>query len=143
MTEEVTQGVEKEEINLEQLVNTYLTIRNERDMLAKQFDAKDRELKEDLAKLESVMLSRCNEINADSIRTPSGTVVKTWKENYVCGDWDNFKKYIVDNDAIELLQQRIHQSNFKEFIANREGEGLPPGISSMKEFNIVVRKPSK
>ena len=143
MTDEVTQGVEKEEINLEQLVNTYLTIRNERDMLTKQFEAKDRELKEDLAKLESVMLSRCNEINADSIRTPSGTVVKTLKENYVCGDWDNFKKYIVENDAIELLQQRIHQSNFKEFLANRQGEGLPPGISSMKEFNIVVRKPSK
>ena len=51
------------------------------------------------------MLSRCNEINADSIRTPSGTVVKTLKENYVCGDWDNFKKYVIENDAIELLQQ--------------------------------------
>ena len=44
MTNEVY-GVEKQEINLEQLVNTYLTIRNERDMLTKQFEAKDRELK--------------------------------------------------------------------------------------------------
>ena len=103
MTDEIY-GVEKEEINFEQLVNTYLTIRNERDMLSKQFEAKDRELKEDLARLESVMLSRCNEINADSIRTPSGTVVKTLKENYVCGDWDNFKKYVIVIKAMSILR---------------------------------------
>ena len=47
------------------------------------------------------------------------------------------------NDAIELLQQRIHQTNFKEFLSNRTDEGLPPGISTMREFQIVVRKPSK
>jgi hypothetical protein len=49
----------------------------------------------------------------------------------------------MDNDAVELLQQRIHQSNFKEFLSNREDEGLPPGISSMREFKITVRKPTR
>ena len=46
------------------------------------------------------------------------------------------------SDAIELLQQRIHQTNFKEFLSGREDEGLPPGISSMREFRVTVRKPS-
>ena len=64
------------------------------------------------------------------------------KENYVCSDWGNFRDFIRNNDAIELLQQRIHQSNFKEFLSSREEEGLPPGISSMREFSITVRKPS-
>jgi hypothetical protein len=48
----------------------------------------------------------------------------------------------MDNEAIELLQQRIHQTNFKEFLSGREEEGLPPGISSMREFKVTVRKPS-
>lgn len=131
------------DVNLDELVKTYLTIRDERDRLSREHDAKDRELANDLAQLEQVLLNSCNEINADSIRTGNGTVIKTTKENYVCGDWDNFKKFVMENQAIELLQQRLHQSNFKEFLTNRDDEGLPPGISSMREFKVVVRKPTK
>jgi hypothetical protein len=131
------------DVNLDELVKTYLTIRDERDKLSREHDAKDRELANDLAQLEQVLLNSCNEINADSIRTGNGTVIKTTRENYVCGDWDNFKKFVMENQAIELLQQRLHQSNFKEFLTNRDDEGLPPGISSMREFKVVVRKPTK
>jgi hypothetical protein len=130
-------------VRLEELVKAYIAIRNKRDANAREFDAKDKELKAELAQLDQVMLNSCNEIDADSIKTNSGTIIKTMKENFVCGDWDNFKRYIVQEDAIDLLQQRIHQTNFKEFLSNRTDEGLPPGISSMKEFQIVVRKPSK
>lgn len=129
-------------INMDEMVKTYLTIRNERDNLARQYQLKDNELKAELAQLEQVMLESCNEINADSIRTGNGTIIKTTKENYVCSDWNNFKQFVLDNEAIELLQQRIHQANFKEFLGNRNQEGLPPGISSMREFQIVVRKPA-
>jgi len=131
------------DVNLDELVKTYLTIRDERDRLSREHDAKDRELANDLAQLEQVLLNSCNEINADSIRTGNGTIIKTTRENYVCGDWDNFKKFVMENQAIELLQQRLHQSNFKEFLTNRDDEGLPPGISSMREFKVVVRKPTK
>ena len=131
------------DVNLDELVKTYLTIRDERDRLSREHDAKDRELANDLAQFEQVLLNSCNEINADSIRTGNGTVIKTTRENYVCGDWDNFKKFVMENQAIELLQQRLHQSNFKEFLTNRDDEGLPPGISSMREFKVVVRKPTK
>jgi|MGYP000318395114 hypothetical protein len=130
-------------VKLEELVKAYIAIRNKRDANAREFNAKDSELKAELAQLDQVMLSSCNEIEADSIKTNSGTIIKTTKENFVCGDWDNFKQYVMQNDAIELLQQRLHQTNFKEFLSNRTDEGLPPGISSMKEFQIVVRKPSK
>jgi len=130
-------------VKLEELVKAYIAIRNKRDANAREFDAKDKDLKGELAQLEQVMLNSCNEIDADSIRTSSGTIIKTMKENFVCGDWDNFKDYVMNNDAIELLQQRIHQTNFKEFLSNRTDEGLPPGISTMREFQIVVRKPSK
>jgi len=132
-----------EDIKLDDLVKTYLTIRDERDKLARQFELKDKELANDMVHIEQVLLNSCNEMSADSIRTGHGTIIKTTRENFVCGDWDNFKKFIRDNDAIELLQQRIHQSNLKEFLSSREGEGLPPGVSSMREFKVVVRKPNK
>ena len=130
------------DMKLDSLVETYLAIRNERDKLSREHDAKDKELSNELAQIEQVLLNSCNEVGADSIRTGAGTVIKSTKENFVCGDWDNFKKYVMDNDAIELLQQRIHQGNFKEFLSSREDEGLPPGISNMREFKVTVRKPT-
>ena len=57
-------------------------------------------------------------------------------------DWDNFKQYILENQALDLLQQRISDSNLKEFLSTRQDEGLPPGISSLREFGITVRKPT-
>lgn len=127
---------------LDELVKIYLTIRKEREILSQQFEAKDAELKADMVSIEQVLLASCNDINADSIRTPNGTIIKSMKESYVCGDWDNFKQFILENQAVELLQQRIHQTNFKEFMSNHEGEGLPPGVSSMREVVITVRKPT-
>jgi len=130
-------------MKLDKIVETYLAIRDERDKLSREHDAKDKELANDLAEIEQVLLNSCNEISADSIKTEVGTIIKTTRESFVCGDWDNFKTFVKENDAIELLQQRIHQSNFKEFLSNREDEGLPPGISSMREFKVTVRKPSR
>ncbi len=129
-------------IQLDELVNTYLKIRNQKDALYQEFQKTDRELKADLVQIEQVMLSSLNEVSADSIRTSGGTIIKTLKENYVCSDWSNFKDFVLANEAVELLQQRIHQANFKEFLSSRSEDGLPPGISSMREFNIVVRKPT-
>jgi hypothetical protein len=130
------------DVKLEELVQTYLTIRTERNTLKNAFDTKDADLKDDLEKLEQAMLSYCNEINADSIRTGSGTVIKSIKETFICNDWDNFKSYILDNQALDLLQQRISDSNLKEFLSTRQSDGLPPGISTMREVKVTVRKPS-
>ena len=130
------------DMKLDELVTTYLTIRTERNTLKNQWEIKDAELKADLDELERAMLVACNEINADSIRTGSGTIIKSLKETYTCGDWDNFKQYVVENNALDLLQQRISQTNFKEFMSTRQEEGLPPGISTLREVSITVRKPT-
>jgi hypothetical protein len=130
------------EIKADSLVSAYLGLRAQREKLARAYEQEDSGLKEQMQRLEEAMLSTCNDIGAETLRTESGTIVKTLKENYVCGDWDNFKKFILDNNALELLQQRISQTNFKEFVSTRQEEGLPPGISTMREFKITVRKPS-
>lgn len=130
------------DMKLDDLVTTYLTIRTERNTLKNQWETRDSELKADLDELERAMLVACNEINADSIRTGSGTIIKSLKETYTCGDWDNFKQYVVENNALDLLQQRISQTNFKEFMSTRQEEGLPPGISTLREVSITVRKPT-
>ena len=133
---------ETTELNLNELVKIYLTIRTEREKLKSNWEVKDGELEQEMKLLEQSMLTVCNDTNASSIRTESGTVIRSLKERFTTNDWDNFKKFVLDNEAVDLLERRIHQGNFKEFMSEHQGEGLPPGVNVMREFTIVVRKPS-
>jgi len=130
------------ERNLEELVKAYLTIRNERETLKAQYETNDKVLLDDIDALEKEMLVICNDTNASSIRTGSGTVIRKLNERFTTNDWDNFKKFVMENDAVDLLERRIHQGNFKQFMAEHEQDGLPPGVNVMREYGIVVRKPS-
>jgi len=133
---------ETTELNLEGLVKNYLTIRTQREKIKANWEVKDGELEQEMKLLEQSMLTVCNDTNASSIRTESGTVIRSLKERFTTNDWDNFKKFVLAHEAIDLLERRIHQGNFKEFMAEHQGEGLPPGVNVMREFTIVVRKPS-
>jgi len=129
-------------MNLEELVKDYLEIRYQRETILAEYETKDEVLKEALKNIEAEMLNICNNTNADSIKTQNGTVIRKLNERFYYNDWDNFRKFVLENEAVELLERRIHQGNFKEFMSGRESDGLPPGVNAMREFGIVVRKPA-
>ena len=126
--------------DLEALVSAYIEIRNERERILHKFDEEDAALKKDLVQLEVALLDVCNNISANSINTQYGTVIRKLNERFYCNDWDNFRKFVRENDAVELLERRIHQGNFKQFLAEHKEEGLPPGVNVMREFGVTVRK---
>jgi hypothetical protein len=129
-------------MNTDQLVETFITLRNERDRMRNEWEAEDAKIKDEMTTLEQALLSICNEANATSIKTDKGTVIRRLNERFFCSDWDNFRDYVLEHQALELLERRIHQGNFKEFIAEREAEGLPPGVNVMREYGVTVRKPT-
>jgi hypothetical protein len=136
---------EKNEIattKLDELVKVYLTIRNQRDRVEAEMKSQMRELEDELNLLEQTFMSTCNESNANSIRTSYGTVIRKLNERYTVNDGDSFRKFILSNGAVDLFEARIHQGNFKEFLKENQADGLPPGVNVMREFTIVVRKPS-
>lgn len=126
----------------EVLVETYLTLRRERERIKTDYESRDEALKNDMERIEAALLEICNATNTNGLRTSHGTVTRTIKDRYFCTDWDNFKKFIETEGSIDLLERRIHQRNFKEFMAERKDDGLPPGVNAMREFDIVVRKAS-
>jgi hypothetical protein len=128
--------------NLDELVKIYLTIRNEREKIESEWKARDTEFKNEQALLEQQMLAVCNESNATSIKTEQGTVIKSLKERFTVADGDSFRKFVMEQEMPELFEARIHQGNFKDFMAEHAGEGLPPGVNVMREFTITVRKPT-
>lgn len=131
------------EQTLQTMVEAYLAIRDERDSIRGQYEKHDAELKAEQAQLEHAFLAMCNELGGiNSINTPAGTIIRKLNERYVCGDWDGFRKFVIENKAVELLEKRIHQGNFKQFLEGHDGEGLPPGVNVMREHVISVRRAS-
>jgi hypothetical protein len=126
----------------EELVSAYVRIRDERSRILREYEVKDAELKSDLEQLKVFLLSICNDVNANSIKTSQGTVMRKLNERFYCNDWDSFRKFVAEHDAIELLERRIHQGNFKQFLSSHEEDGLPPGVNVMREYDVTVRKAS-
>lgn len=131
------------EVNTEQLVEAFIAIRDQREKLLQEYETADKALKAESNQIESALLDICNSVNADSIKTGHGTVMRKLNERFFCQDWENFYKFVLDNEAVQLLERRIHQGNFKEFMKEHEGDGLPPGVNVMREFGVTVRKNSK
>ena len=130
-------------MSVEELTQVYLNIRGAREALLRDYEVKDAELKADLQSIEKHLLTLCNEIDANSINTKYGTVIRSLKERFVCSDWDSFKQFIRENDLIDCLEKRIHQTNFGTFVKERPNDGLPPGVNVMREYGVTVRKSSK
>jgi hypothetical protein len=126
----------------EELVSDYLEIRRMRESLKAKYDAEDEQFKDAMEEIKAAILAICNENNQNGFKTDSGTVTRQVKERYFCTDWDNFRKFVENEGSIDLLERRIHQRNFKEFMSERVGDGLPPGVNALREYDIVVRKAS-
>ena len=130
-------------MNTESLVEAYLNLRTQREILQREYETADAALKADMSQLEAAMLDICNTINADSIKTSHGTVMRKINERFFCQDWDGFYKYVLDNEAVQLLERRIHQGNFRQHLKDTEGDGLPPGVNVMREYGVAVRRSTK
>lgn len=126
--------------NVEEIVGAYVNIRAAREKLLRKFELEDGELKKDLSVLEEALLSVCNDMNANSINTNHGTVMRKLNERFYCNDWEIFKLFVKEHDALELFERRIHQGNFKSFLEDQKSEDLPPGINVMRSYGVVVRK---
>jgi len=129
-------------MNTDELVEAFIALRTERDRMRNEWEEKDSEIKEEMTMLEQALLSICNETNASSIKTDKGTVIRKLNERFFCSDWEHFRDFVLEHQALELLERRIHQGNFKEFLSGKESEGLPPGVNVMREFGVTVRKPT-
>ena len=130
-------------MNIDELTQDYMALRRERERIANDFKTEDERLKEAQSAIEAKLLAMCSEHNVDSVRTKNGTVMRSVKSRVHVLDWDSFYEYVLENKAPQLLQKRVHESNFEEFMSERRGDGLPPGVNVAREYSITVRKPSK
>jgi hypothetical protein len=128
-----------EDFTTDKLAEVYIKIRDKRAELKEQYEAQDEGLKAQQELLAEKMLDICRDNNADSIKTPAGTIIRKVDTRYWTTDWDSMYQFIEEHDAYPLLEKRIHQTNLKQFLEENP-ELLPAGLQADRKYTVVVRR---
>lgn len=123
----------------DKLAEIYIKIRDKRDELKRKFEEEYAKLEDQLAILTDEMLEVCKENNADSIKTPAGTIMRRVDTRFWTSDWDSFYDFVNEHDAYGLFEKRIHQGNMKQFLEENP-DLLPKGLMSDSKYKITVRR---
>jgi len=132
---------ETETIPLDRLAKIYRKIRAEITTLTQEYDSKIETLKAQQDEIKNAMKDMMKAMGVTSVRTAQGTVVLSVSTRYNTQDWDSFKKFVIEHDAVDLLEKRIAQGNMNQFLEENPGL-VPPGLNSSSEYSISVRKPT-
>ena len=127
------------EASTEELVTAYINIRDQIRDIQRQADERVAELTQYLDVVANQLKEICKEQGASSISTAKGTVIRSVKSKFWTNDWPSMYDFIRDNNAFELLEKRLHQSNMKSFLEDNP-EVHPPGLNVEREFAITVRR---
>jgi hypothetical protein len=129
------------EMPVDQLVSIYLKIRTAIEDKEEQHKAEIQELKDQFDVIGGKLLDICNAQNVDSIKTGAGTVSRRVSSRYWTSDWPTMYEFIKENDAPFLLEQRIHNSNMRQFLEEHPDK-FPAGLQNDRKYTIQVRKPT-
>ena len=131
--------VQEEKPSVDSLAQTYIKMRDKREVLKRDWEAKDTEIKAQMEVIEQALLDLCKEINANSISTNHGTVIRSVKSRYWTNDWDSLYRVIKEHDAFGLLEKRIQQTHMKEFLQENP-DLLPAGLNVENQYTVLFRR---
>jgi len=127
------------DIPIEQIVATYIKLRDKRDMMYQDFKDKTAQIEEDMQTLKHKLVEISKETGVTSFSSPAGIAYRTVKNRYWTNDWGSFYNFMQEHGAMGLLEKRIHQTSMKEFL-DENPEVHPPGLHVDSEYEITVRR---
>ena len=130
-------AIMKEEFSLEQVAAAIVAIRDEITKINKEADKKVKALDREKEALEKYCDQKLEQSGVESAKTASGTIMRQERVRFTTEDWERMYRFIEDNDAFELLEKRIHQTNMRRFLEDNP-EKEPKGLNAFRETKIVV-----
>lgn len=125
---------EKQDLTTADLIKRLVDIREEK----RKIKAREKELNDEWRTLELEALIRLDEQGMDKASVSKiGTI--SIGENILpqVVDWDAFGDYIIENDALYLLQRRPAAAAYRELIASDQ---TVPGVEPYTQRSINLRK---
>lgn len=123
---------------IDELVGAYIKLRDRKKAMQAKQAEELAPINQQMSKLEVGMLLALSGQNAESVRTPHGTVYKTKRTSSKVDDWNEALSFILKHHLEHMLEKRVAKTAVEEYLeANGE---LPPGISLSTETSVNVRR---
>lgn len=122
----------------DQVVSTYIKMRDAKKALEAEQKLALKPYEEGLAKLEARALAILSEQGADSLKTKFGTCYSTTRRSVRASDKEAFMDYVKSHDAFDLLDIRPNKTAVEDFVG--EHGDLPPGVSSETMLAVNFRR---
>ena len=129
-------------VPMDKLAKVYRRMQSRVQELTAQYESEIEDIKRQQDVVKIALKDQMLKLGVSSVRTDQGTVVLSTKTRYNTQDWDSFKTFVLQHEAVDLLEKRIAQTNMSTFLEENPGL-VPPGLNSMTEYAISVRKPTK
>lgn len=126
--------------NADSLVKTYIKIRDAKQVKERALKDEIKELDVQLSTIEQELLEICKDTGQDGGKTSSGTFTRSVKRRYWTNDWDSMYKFINEHSMPELLEKRLHQQNFVQFITENP-DVMPEGVNVESKYSVTVYRP--
>lgn len=125
------------DVSIDTLCKIYMKMRAK----VSELDAQIATIKEQQEQVSIAMRDKMKDLGVNSLRTDHGTVTMLKKTRYYTQDWDSFKNFVLENQAVYLLERRIAQTNMTQFLEENPGL-VPPGLNAETKLDVSVRKPT-
>lgn len=138
----MTESNEGATVPMDTLARVYRKMQTKIQQMTAVYETEVEVLKAQQEVVKTALKDQMLALGVKSVNTAEGTVILSTKTRYSTQDWDAFKEFMKENDALDLLEKRIAQTNMATFL--QENPTLvPPGLKSNSEYAISVRKPTK
>ena len=125
-----------------ELAAEFIKWRDAKKKLDKIYEEKKEVIEAQMLAITNQLHEICEEQNASSIRTDSGTIIRSVSTDYTTTDWDAMHSLVLKHQAPHLLWKRINNSAMRDFLDEHPDE-YPPGLRIDSKYTVTVRRPTK
>ena len=141
LIEGFNQASEEHNLNADDLVAHYLSLRDAISEERQEFEAKESAVKDVFKVIEDRLRDIADAAGLKSLPTTSGTAYRTTEThvNVSKENWGKFVDYVRDNDAFELIQKRVSKLAVLELLEHNSKlapEDIGLTVTSFPVINV-------
>lgn len=124
--------------DVDKAISAYIRLRDKKAEIQQKAKTQEDEINAKLETISRALLDKMKDDGAEGMKGAAGSVSRVVKTRYWPADQEALKDFIKEHDAIDLLETRIHQGNYKQFI--KENPDLKPPVNANSEYAIRVQR---
>lgn len=126
-------------IPMDKLARIYRKIKAKMSERTKAYEAEMADMQAPLDEVIFAIKDQMKVLGSKSLKTTEGHIIISTKTRYEALDWDAFKDFVLENNALELVERRIAQVAMRKFLEDNPGL-VPRGLNAVSELAVSVRK---